>query len=52
MATRILHVSDLHTGTREDPAVEQALGTLIETTRPELVIAPPTSSAASGSPST
>ena len=25
MTARILHVSDLHTGTREDPQVEQAL---------------------------
>jgi 3',5'-cyclic AMP phosphodiesterase CpdA len=32
-------VSDLHTGTREDPAVERAVAALIETTRPELVIA-------------
>jgi 3',5'-cyclic AMP phosphodiesterase CpdA len=37
--TRILHVSDLHTGTRSDPAVERALTGLIERVRPELVIA-------------
>ena len=39
VSTRILHVSDLHTGTREDPAVERAVAALIETTRPQLVIA-------------
>jgi 3',5'-cyclic AMP phosphodiesterase CpdA len=36
---RLLHLSDLHTGTREEPAVEQALGALIEATRPELILA-------------
>jgi 3',5'-cyclic AMP phosphodiesterase CpdA len=36
--TRILHVSDLHIGTREDPAVEQALTRLIEETSPELIV--------------
>ena len=39
VTTRILHVSDLHTGTREDPAVERALAQLIERVRPELIIA-------------
>ncbi|MDX6438203.1 MAG: hypothetical protein QOF45_786 [Gaiellaceae bacterium] len=39
MSARILHVSDLHTGTREDPEVARALHALIEQTRPELVIA-------------
>jgi 3',5'-cyclic AMP phosphodiesterase CpdA len=34
-----LHVSDLHTGTREDAAVEQALLTLIERVDPHLVVA-------------
>jgi 3',5'-cyclic AMP phosphodiesterase CpdA len=38
VSTRILHVSDLHTGTREDPAVERAVAALIETARPQLVI--------------
>jgi 3',5'-cyclic AMP phosphodiesterase CpdA len=37
--TRILHLSDLHTGTREDPAVEAALTGLIERTSPELIVA-------------
>jgi predicted phosphodiesterase len=37
--TRILHLSDLHTGTREDPEVERALTGLIERTRPELIVA-------------
>jgi 3',5'-cyclic AMP phosphodiesterase CpdA len=36
---RILHLSDLHTGTREDREVEQALARLIEQVQPELVIA-------------
>lgn len=37
MSTRILHVSDLHIGTREDAAVAAALTELVEQTRPELV---------------
>jgi 3',5'-cyclic AMP phosphodiesterase CpdA len=37
--TRVLHVSDLHFGTREDPAMERALRALLEDVRPELVIA-------------
>jgi 3',5'-cyclic AMP phosphodiesterase CpdA len=36
---RILHVSDLHMGTREDPEVARALTSLVERTRPELLIA-------------
>jgi 3',5'-cyclic AMP phosphodiesterase CpdA len=36
---RLLHVSDLHTGTREDPEVERALATLIDRTDPELIVA-------------
>jgi 3',5'-cyclic AMP phosphodiesterase CpdA len=36
---RLLHVSDLHTGTREDPEVERALAALIERSRPELIVA-------------
>lgn len=39
MTTRLLHVSDLHTGTTGDPAVEQALSTLIERVRPRLIVA-------------
>jgi 3',5'-cyclic AMP phosphodiesterase CpdA len=37
--TRLLHVSDLHTGTREDPEIERALTALIERARPELIVA-------------
>lgn len=36
---RFLHVSDLHTGTREDAAVERALRNLIETVEPRLIVA-------------
>jgi 3',5'-cyclic AMP phosphodiesterase CpdA len=39
VAARILHVSDLHIGTREDTSVERALTTLVERIEPELVIA-------------
>lgn len=39
MPTRILHVSDLHFGTREDPAVERAIAALLGRVRPELVVA-------------
>ena len=39
MPTRLVHVSDLHFGTREDPAVEQAVARLVEDAQPELVIA-------------
>jgi 3',5'-cyclic AMP phosphodiesterase CpdA len=37
--TRLLHISDLHVGTREAPEVEASLATLIERTSPELVVA-------------
>jgi 3',5'-cyclic AMP phosphodiesterase CpdA len=37
--TRVLHVSDLHFGTREDPLLERSLGALVERIRPELVLA-------------
>jgi len=37
--TRILHVSDLHFGARDDPILERALAGLIEREDPELVIA-------------
>jgi 3',5'-cyclic AMP phosphodiesterase CpdA len=37
--TRLLHVSDLHFGTREDPAMERALRALIDELRPELIVA-------------
>jgi 3',5'-cyclic AMP phosphodiesterase CpdA len=36
---RLLHVSDLHTGTHEDPQVEEALARLVERTEPQLVVA-------------
>jgi 3',5'-cyclic AMP phosphodiesterase CpdA len=39
MATRILHVSDLHFGARDDPILELGLTALIERVQPELVIA-------------
>lgn len=39
MPTRLIHVSDLHAGKREDPAVERALGELVERARADLVIA-------------
>src|SRR5919199_2445099 len=39
MPTRVLHVSDLHTGTESDPDVDHALASLIERTSPELIIA-------------
>jgi 3',5'-cyclic AMP phosphodiesterase CpdA len=38
VATRILHVSDLHTGTVEDAAVGPALASLVELLEPELVV--------------
>jgi 3',5'-cyclic AMP phosphodiesterase CpdA len=36
---RLLHVSDLHTGTREEPEIEHALAQLVERVAPELVVA-------------
>ncbi|MBD0329671.1 MAG: metallophosphoesterase [Thermoleophilia bacterium] len=36
---RILHVSDLHFGTREDPEMADAIAALIERTEPELIVA-------------
>jgi len=39
VTVRLLHVSDLHTGTREDPEVEAALSTLVGRLDPELVVA-------------
>ena len=38
-STRILHVSDLHVGTREAPRVEPPLATLIERAAPDLIVA-------------
>ena len=37
--TRVLHVSDLHFGTHEDPQMERAVAALVESARPELLIA-------------
>jgi 3',5'-cyclic AMP phosphodiesterase CpdA len=39
VATRILHVSDLHVGSRDDPILEGALETIAAQTAPELVLA-------------
>ncbi len=39
MLARILHVSDLHVGARDNPVLEHALTALIERSGPELVIA-------------
>ena len=39
MPARILHVSDLHVGTREDPQVEAALVRLAGELRPDVVVA-------------
>jgi 3',5'-cyclic AMP phosphodiesterase CpdA len=39
VAVRILHVSDLHTGTREDPEVEHALSEFTARVSPDLILA-------------
>ena len=39
MPARILHVSDLHTGTREDPEVAGALAALTARLKPDLIVA-------------
>ena len=39
MPARILHLSDLHTGTREDPEIERAVGALVQRIEPELIVA-------------
>ena len=39
MSVHILHVSDLHTGTREDAKVEAALAALSGQVGPELIVA-------------
>lgn len=39
MFTRVLHISDLHAGTREEPLVEHGLVALVERAAPELVVA-------------
>ena len=39
MVTRILHVSDLHFGARDDPVLERALDALVVRVEPDLLIA-------------
>lgn len=39
MNARLLHVSDLHVGTHEEPEVEQALARLVQRIEPQLVVA-------------
>jgi 3',5'-cyclic AMP phosphodiesterase CpdA len=39
VSTRILHVSDVHIGTKDDPVVEQAIAQLIAALRPEMIVA-------------
>jgi 3',5'-cyclic AMP phosphodiesterase CpdA len=39
VATRILHVSDLHFGARDDPVLEEALARVAERVRPQLLVA-------------
>jgi 3',5'-cyclic AMP phosphodiesterase CpdA len=39
VSARLLHVSDLHAGTRREPQVEQALARLVERTEPQVVVA-------------
>lgn len=39
MPTRVLHVSDLHFGARDDSSIERGIAELVERVEPELVIA-------------
>ena len=39
MATRILHLSDLHFGTGDDAAIHEAIGVFAAESRPELIVA-------------
>lgn len=39
MATRILHLSDLHFGARDDAAIHDAIGGLVTQSQPELIVA-------------
>ena len=39
MKARLLHVSDLHTGTHREPEIEHALARLVERLEPQLVVA-------------
>ena len=38
MAVRLLHLSDLHVGKREDPDVERGLGELVTQLAPDLLV--------------
>jgi 3',5'-cyclic AMP phosphodiesterase CpdA len=39
VSARILHLSDLHAGTREDPEIERAVASLVAHVEPELIVA-------------
>ena len=39
MPVRLLHISDLHVGSVEEPAIERSLAALIDRVQPELVVA-------------
>jgi len=39
VATRVLHVSDLHFGARDDPSISRGLAELVERVGPDLIIA-------------
>jgi 3',5'-cyclic AMP phosphodiesterase CpdA len=39
VSTRILHVSDLHFGARDDPSIERGIASLVERVAPTLIIA-------------
>ena len=39
MATKLIHVSDLHVGAHEERSVEPALRALVERLQPELIVA-------------
>ena len=39
MPPRLLHISDLHAGSREEPEIQGALAALVERTQPELLVA-------------
>jgi len=39
VATRILHLSDLHFGAREDAAIRDAIGAFVAQSQPDLIVA-------------
>lgn len=39
MLTRVVHISDLHAGTREEPEIELGLAALVDEVEPELIVA-------------